>query len=526
MKRISTHTPYALHTAAQTRALEQKMTKAMPTNTLVKRAGAAVARLSRALTPHASCIWIACGPGDNGGDGLAAAVQLQPWALANSIQLLVTWCGTEEYLSAHTLDTLRQSRACGVQFVDTAPEHCDLVIDAVLGLGVHDQFSGEYNTERHARALIQQVNSCTGLRLCVDMPSGLHPDSGQMTLAHEISTSHARATFTLTFFTLKPGLFTAHGRDASGEIWLDELGAENHFQPETGQLWLGAFQTVGNKTTSTRHSSHKGTHGDVWVVGGQHISHNGKGMTGAVVLAARAALHTGAGRVFVVPLGAKVVDWDAQQPELMFRSPDILTSHLPLASGCWVCGCGGGELIKAHVRRLACQANTLVVDADALNAIADDSEMASAIKERIERGQLTVLTPHPLEAARLLGKTTADIQADRLGSARALAHRFGAICVLKGSGTVTATPSGQAVINFSGDGRLATAGTGDVLAGMLGAALTQLFTSDPTLSATSIAMDTTVLDVITHAVWLHGHAADSWDDQAPRLTASSLTRAL
>jgi hydroxyethylthiazole kinase-like uncharacterized protein yjeF len=253
-------------------------------------------------------------------------------------------------------------------------------------------------------------------------------------------------------------------------------------------------------------------------------------MTGAVVLAARAALHAGAGRVFVIPLGASTVNWDAAQPELMFRSPGVLKSPGSLPEGCWVCGCGGGELVTAHVTRLARHAHTLVLDADALNAMSQDPVMATAVRERHSRGQLTVLTPHPLEAARLLGQTTADIQSNRIQSARTLANRFRALCVLKGSGTVTATPSGQAVINNSGNGMLATAGTGDVLAGMVGAALARLFAAKPPqpLHPCQIdsAIDTTVLAVVTNTVWSHGHVADNWATQSVTLTANRLSNAL
>ncbi len=531
MQRITSYTSQHLHTAAQTRALERQLTALLPRNTLMNRAGAAVARLGKALAPHARCVWVACGPGNNGGDGLAAAAQLQPWAMANGIELLVTWSGNEAHLPADALNALQQARASGVRFVKTAPTHCDLVIDAVLGLGVRTQNSERDNTNPYTHALVKQVSACTGLRLCVDIPSGLNPDTGSMTVANNSIPSSAKALFTLTFLTLKPGLFTADGRDASGEIWFDDLGAEAA-QVNPGNLWLGSSQQSKTLATRMRHSSHKGSHGDVWLVGGQHLSHNGTGMTGAVVLAARAALHAGAGRVFVVPLGPSAVDWDAVQPELMFRSPDVLSGPGPLAGGCWVCGCGGGELVKAHVARLARDAHTLVLDADALNAMSDDPGMAEAVRERQDRGQLTVLTPHPLEAARLLGQTTAHVQTDRVHSARALAHKFGALCVLKGSGTVTATPSGKTVINNSGNGRLATAGTGDVLAGMLGAALAQLHASNQAPSTHSrdtneqMAMDTTVLGMVTDTVWRHGHVADNWEGQDPTLTANRLSNAL
>jgi hydroxyethylthiazole kinase-like uncharacterized protein yjeF len=218
-------------------------------------------------------------------------------------------------------------------------------------------------------------------------------------------------------------------------------------------------------------------------------------MTGAALLAARAALHAGAGRVFVGLLGDLAHSgWaiDPMQPELMFRPLAALDpAHLHV-----VCGCGGGDAVRSELPRLLARAASLVLDADALNAISADNALQALLRARCARGAgSTVLTPHPLEAARLLGCTAAEVQADRLLAARALVERFGAVVALKGSGTVIATAHDLPRINPTGNALLATAGTGDVLAGMIGARLACGLPADSAAAG---------------AVYAHGLCADLW----------------
>jgi hydroxyethylthiazole kinase-like uncharacterized protein yjeF len=256
---------------------------------------------------------------------------------------------------------------------------------------------------------------------------------------------------------------------------------------------------MGAPAPSVRaHASHKGSYGDVAVIGGA------SGMTGAALLAASAALHHGAGRVFVGLLDGGTLSVDPGQPELMFRALDALDP----AQLTVVCGCGGGNAIAAQLSRLLSTAPRLVIDADAINSIANDAQLEKLLQARQHRDRQTVLTPHPLEAARLLGSSAAAIQSDRLSTAEKLAQRFGCTVVLKGSGTVIAAPGQLTAINSTGNARLATAGTGDVLAGMIGARL---------------ANGQTAFQAACEAVWLHGHAADIWSDEKA-LTASTLAR--
>jgi len=160
-----------------------------------------------------------------------------------------------------------------------------------------------------------------------------------------------------------------------------------------------------------------------------------------------------------------------------------------------VCGCGGGEAVRTALPAVLSRAARLVLDADALNAVATDPALQALLVQRSARQRAAVLTPHPLEAARLLGCRVGDVQADRLAQARELARRFGAVVLLKGSGSVIATPDGAATINPTGNALLATAGTGDVLAGWIGA----LWAQGATAEQAAIA-----------ATYQHGAAAEAW----------------
>jgi ADP-dependent NAD(P)H-hydrate dehydratase / NAD(P)H-hydrate epimerase len=225
------------------------------------------------------------------------------------------------------------------------------------------------------------------------------------------------------------------------------------------------------------------------------------GMAGAALLAARAALHHGAGRVFVGFLDPDSGALDPQQPDLMVRPWDSLAVDAMSVA----CGCGGGEAVRTALPR-ALGSRALVLDADALNAVAADAQLQASVAARGRGGAPTVLTPHPLEAARLLGQDTKAVQVDRIASARELARRHASVVVLKGSGSVIASPEGAVRINPTGNARLAIAGTGDVLAGWI---------------AARMAGGEGAFEAACAAVYLHGLAADRWPgDRA--LTAGAL----
>ncbi len=514
MQKITTATSHPLFSAAATRTLERATQAQLPAHTLMQRAGLAVARLALALEPHAQCIWVACGPGNNGGDGFEAAMHLHQWGK----RVVVTWTGLPAGRAALPPDAqASQARAlaAGVPMADQPPPDFDFCIDALLGIGANidkiDRIDEEAPEKHRINALMAQwlgIMQASGKpTLAVDIPTGLNADTG-----HSAATfSPYFQRFTLSFLTLKPGLFTANGRDSAGEVWFDDLGV-HCVEAAAGPtaILLGKDQVTRRIPKSAApQASHKGSFGDVAVLGGESTPRSH--MAGAVLLAARAALHAGAGRVFVALLGdanlAAGLSVDPQQPELMFRSPEALN----LTSQVIVCGCGGGEAIKSVLAKVLSNAPRAVLDADALNAISNDSSLQTLLVARNARGYKTVLTPHPLEAARLAGTTAAAVQADRMALACALAERFQCIVVLKGSGTVIAAPGELPAINASGNALLASAGTGDVLAGMVGAYL---------------AAGLSAFEAACGAVFVHGDLADVWLRQRPGevLTASALAK--
>jgi hydroxyethylthiazole kinase-like uncharacterized protein yjeF len=271
-----------------------------------------------------------------------------------------------------------------------------------------------------------------------------------------------------------------------GEIWFNDLSISDDATPQ-------AILSGAPPDQSRLHSSHKGSYGDVCVVGGA------SGMAGAALLAARSALMGGAGRVFVCPLGSIELALDLHMPELMFRH----FSQLDWSGMVVVAGCGGGDAIAEHLPQILRDAKQVVLDADALNRIAESTALQTLLANRI--ADSTVITPHPLEAARLLDCSAAQIQVDRLAAAQSLAQRFQCVVVLKGSGSVIAAPQSNLHINPTGNAKLASAGTGDVLAGLIGAHL---------------AAEKSALNAACNAVYQHGLAANHW--QGAVLNASAL----
>lgn len=481
---------------AATRELERLAAAGLPTHTLMQRAGLAAARLALALAPHARRIWIACGPGNNGGDGFEAAMHLHRWGK----NVTLTWTGLPPGKTSQPPDaqaSRERALAAGVPMAAQPPEDFDFCIDALLGIG------GALNPARPGTALmldwLARMQAGTAPRLAVDVPTGLDADTG----AFGAGPATASDVFTLSLLTLKPGLFTANGRDCAGQVWFDDLGTATAGAPAPDAWLLGADRALRSPRQAHPHASHKGSFGDVAVLGGESTGRSH--MAGAALLAARAALHAGAGRVYVALLGNPALGTDPQQPELMFRAPEALD----LAQQVLVCGCGGGDAVRAVLPKVLSAAPRLVLDADALNAIAADTQLQALLAARHHRGYATVLTPHPLEAARLAGTSAQAVQADRLTSARELAGRFQCVVVLKGSGTVVAAPGQASAINSSGNALLATAGTGDVLAGMLGAGM---------------AGGLGAFEAACGAVFAHGRVADEWQPGAggQALTASAL----
>ncbi len=465
-----------LYGVASTRTLEGALVQPPHSASLMQHAGLAIAQLTLALAPHAKSIWIACGPGNNGGDGLEAAAQLAGLGKAVTVSELSGALPRQ----GNALQAWRAAQTSKVKFSDAPPKDFDFCIDALFGIGKSDGFGASYET------WITHINDSESRVLAVDIPSGLHADTGVA------ASSCVQADFTLSLLTLKPGLFTSDGRAMVGEVWFNPLVAQE-LAPSTANL---ATTTVARLRP---HNTHKGSFGDVAIVGGD------VGMVGAAVLAGRAALHGGAGRVFLGLLTQLGLTHDELQPELMIRSFESLA----IQDMSVVAGCGGGDGIAQHLQSVVQHAKTLVLDADALNHLARSVEAQTLLSQRPEN--TSVLTPHPLEAARLLKTSVAEVQANRLNAAQTLADQWNCVVALKGSGTIIARPRRTPTINATGNAGLATAGTGDVLAGLIGSYLAQGMSA---------------WDAASSAVFHHGRVADLWPSEAGTLTAGRLAQAL
>jgi len=478
----------ALLGIAATRKVEGEALAALPPFTLMARAGEAVARLALAVAPHAQRIAVFVGPGNNGGDGIEAATRLCSWGK----EATVIRVGGDAAVPPDAARALARAGDAGVEMrafdfdEPIGADRPDLVIDALLGIGASRPPEGAIAA---AIGRIADVAALGARVLAIDVPSGLDVDRGQ-----PLGGACVRADDTLTLIAPKPGLFTGSGRDHAGRIWCARLGVAA--ADASADAWLVGTRDPACASPPRRQASHKGSFGDVAIVGGS------PGMAGAAWLAARAAHAAGAGRVFVDVLGAgegagtneASPDIDPVRPELMFRCAWSGSDASVIAAATVVCGCGGGDAVRATLPKLLSTGARLVLDADALNAIAADPSLRALAAARERRGHATIMTPHPLEAARLLATTAAAVQADRVGAARELSTRFASVAVLKGSGTIITAADGRARISVTGNASLASAGTGDVLAGWIGGRWASLAEN--------------AFDIATRAVIEHGAAAE------------------
>ena len=476
---------------------QERQLQAHSTQTLMSLAGLSAARLTLAIAPHARRVWIAAGPGNNGGDGLEAACHLHRWGIPVQVSLMAA----PDQLPDDALAAWKKAVACGVPlngepdplWVEQMDER-DLCLDALLGIGAHRPPSGRM------QSWVSLLNRSAAPVLALDVPTGLDADSGQVWAGPAGPQQAVQAHTTLTFVAAKPGLLMGHGRDLCGNLWLDPLTSACP-SPVPPAHPDAVFNTP-TTAAARRHASHKGSQGDVAVVGGE--SRALQGMAGAAILAAQAALHGGAGRVYLSLLGEPGVHQNIPT-DAMPRPLD----QLNLGSLTVVAGCGAGQAIQALLPDILRNSARLVLDADGLNALAHNPSWLAQLRARGE-ARPTVITPHPLEAARLLNCSTQEVQNDRLGAAQTLSRTLQCTVVLKGSGSVIASPDHLPRINTSGNGKLAIGGTGDVLAGWLGALLGQGQGAHQAACA---------------AVWRHGHAADEWPDHVA-LTASRLAQQL
>jgi ADP-dependent NAD(P)H-hydrate dehydratase / NAD(P)H-hydrate epimerase len=462
-------------TAAEMREADRRAIEevGVPGLMLMERAGAAVAAAVRERFPGAARVTVLCGKGNNGGDGFVAARHLMD--RRPQVYLLGRRDDVRGDAAAHLAKYEEAGGSVHEAAEEAAWDHararaldCDLVVDAILGTGLRDAPSGL------SGRVVADLAAIVGDRpavLAVDVPSGLSSDTG------DTPWPSVRAALTVAFAAAKHCHAFPPACDRVGELRVADIGIPRSLL-ESVRLWLLEIGDAAAAWPPRKPASHKGDFGHVLVVAGS------VGKTGAAVLSAMGALRSGAGLVTVAIPESALAPVAAARPELMTEplpaagrgfAASALERALELAQArdAVVLGPGLGQAAEtqAFARALVARcASPLVLDADGLNAFAASAEGGPAA-ELPWRTAPTVLTPHPGEMARLAGGSTRDVQSRRLESARALAARSGAVVVLKGQRSVIAAPDGRAAVNRTGNPGMATGGTGDVLAGIIGALL-------------------------------------------------------
>ncbi|NQD94891.1 NAD(P)H-hydrate dehydratase [Pseudomonas sp. CrR25] len=479
--------PLALYSAAQVRALDARLiASGTPGFELMQRAAHAIWRALRRHWPSTGAVTVMAGRGNNAGDGYLVA------ALAHRAGWRVRLLAVGDPMQLQGDAALARDEALAVGVAIQPWSECavleGVLVDALLGTGLRGAVR-----EPYAQA-IRQVNASGLPVLAVDLPSGLCADSGQV-LGIAVC-----AQVTVTLLGLKLGLFTGMAADWVGELVFDDLQADAQLLAE---LTPSAQRLAGinlPRLPGRPRSVHKGQLGHVLVVGGE------RGFAGAALLAAQSALRAGAGLVSLATRGEHLAAAQARLPEVMSAAVASAARLRTLgdAASVWVVGPGLGQGAwgRSLLSQAALSAAAQVWDADALNLLATEVV-------RLPVG--AVITPHPGEAARLLGVRTAEVQADRPAAARALAQRYQAVCVLKGAGTLIADPAGQLRVCDRGHPAMAGAGLGDVLAGLIGALLAQGLAP---FAAASLA------------VWLHATAGERLAGEGCGLAASDMCSAI
>lgn len=475
--------PLPLYSAAQVRELDARLIAAgMPGFELMSRAAHAIWRALRRSWPDAGVLTVLAGRGNNAGDGYLVAAL----ALCAGWRVQVLAVGDAAQLQGDAALARDQALAAGVE-VQPWSECAELqgvVLDALLGTGLQGAVR-----EPYAQAI--RLLNVSGLPvLAVDIPSGLCADTGQ------VLGVAVRAQLTVTLIGLKLGLYTGQSADYRGELQFDDLQADAALVAAQAFTAQRLAQVRLPQLPSRSHGVHKGQLGHVLVVGGD------RGFAGAGLLAAQSALRAGAGLVSLATRSEHLPAAQARLPEVMAAGVASANQLLALGANAsnWVIGPGLGQgawgrslLSAAAVSQVA-----QVWDADALNLLAQGL---------VQLPMGAVLTPHPGEAARLLGISTAEVQADRPAAARTLAVRYQAVCVLKGAGSLVAAPDGGLWLCERGHPAMAGAGLGDVLAGFLGALLAQGLAALPAAQL---------------AVYLHAVAGERLAQQGRGLAASDL----
>lgn len=461
-----------LYSVAQVRELDRRVSEdhGVPGFELMGRAAQAAFACLRRHWPHARSIAVFCGPGNNGGDGFLIG-QL---ALQAGFSVRLYFLGQREKSAGDAARALSAFESAGGTLAPLDTEQLarsDVLVDALLGTGLRRAVKGRY------RDTVQAINACARPVLAVDIPSGVDADSGK------IWGVAVRAEVTATFIGRKLGLYTGAGAAYAGGVEYFDLSAPAAVYADLPYLARCVTpMDLAHALPVRPADAHKGSHGHVLCVGGNY------GMGGAVRMAAEAALRVGAGLVSVATRAEHAVAMTQARPELMCRGVSAGEDLDVLAAAARVIAVGPGlgqdAWAQALLARVLEMKQPLVVDADALNLL--------AIEPRA-RGNW-VLTPHPGEAARLLGTNTQTIQADRPAAVSALAAQFDAVVVLKGAGSLIKAPGGTLFLCAAGNPGMATGGMGDVLAGVIASLVAQGLGLD--MAATS-------------GVYLHAIAGDA-----------------
>ena len=442
-------------------------------------AGRAAAQWIRELTgDRPDPILVLVGPGNNGGDALVCASELRSLGYACiCVGLPATNRTPADARAAHQA-FLAAGGILRPDIPESTQYRFSLIVDGLFGIGLNQPLAAPYS------AWVESANTLSLLDdiplLALDIASGLNSDTG---FAQETCIT---ATHTLTFIANKPGLLTADGPDHSGEVAvcnldIDPATLETAQSEDTGNL--NDPELWAEDLPQRALNANKGDAGSAGLLGGS------PSMAGALLLAARSALHVGAGRVYAAALGnvqSGAPTLDPLQPEIMFRDPATLREAPLTALGVGP-GLGRSEVSRAVLASALDFEGPLVLDADALVLL------PSLLELLLQRTEPTLLTPHPGEAAALLNTDIPGIEADRIKAARTIAAKYQATVVLKGCGSIIATPDGRWWINTTGNPGMASAGMGDVLTGLTTALLAQGMPPEQALCA---------------AVWLHGAAAD------------------
>ncbi|MEJ5060075.1 MULTISPECIES: NAD(P)H-hydrate dehydratase [unclassified Pseudomonas] len=479
--------PDALYSAAQVRGLDASLIAAgTPGFELMQRAARATWRALVRQWPAANELSVLAGHGNNAGDGYLVAVLAQRagW----SVRVLAVGDPMRLQGDAALAHAEALSEKVPIEPWSIQSELRGIVLDALLGTGL----TGEVR-EPFANA-IAAINA-SGLPVAaVDIPSGLCADTGRR-LGHAV-----RADLTVTFIGLKLGLFTGDAANIVGELVFNDLHADPQLLEgapiSARRLTAGSLPRLAARPPT----SHKGQYGHVLLIGGD------RGLGGAILLSAQSALRSGAGMVSVATRSEHVPAALARIPEAMVVGTSSANQLMELLQKVSVLVVGPGLGQAGWGRSLLSAAANAplpqVWDADALNILAE---------ERVTLPKECVITPHPGEAARLLGMTTAEVQADRPAAARALSEKYTAVVVLKGAGSLIASPDGRLAVCHQGHPAMAAAGLGDVLAGLVGALLAQ-------------GMD--AFDAACLAVWLHANAGEQQGKFGRGLAASDLIPAI